>query len=200
MKRVELILASASPRRRELLAKLTPDFTVCAAAFDEHSVHADTPAALAALLAQGKCRAVARTHPDAAVIGCDTVVDVDGAVFGKPADAADAARMLRALSGRRHAVHTGVCVSCGGQETAFTETTRVQFAALSEDEIAAYLATGDAFDKAGAYGIQNGACRFVTAIEGCYFNVMGLPVAHLYAVLRSRGLLIIPTVDLSRNS
>lgn len=186
---MELILASASPRRRELLAKLTPDFTVCDAGFDESAVRAQTPAALAAALAQGKCRAAAQTHPGCAVIGCDTVVDVGGTVFGKPRDAADAARMLRALSGRVHAVHTGVCVRAGQAEERFVETTRVRFAPLSEEEIARYIATGDPFDKAGAYGIQNGACRFVTAVEGCYFNVMGLPVAHLYRVLRTMGLL-----------
>ncbi len=182
---MNIILASASPRRRELLAKLTPNFEARAAAFDESAVRADQPAALAQALAVGKCAAVARDCPDALVIGCDTVVDVDGLVFGKPKDAGDARRMLRALSGRAHLVHTGVCVMGGGRTERFVETTRVTFAPLTQQEIDAYIATGDPFDKAGAYGVQNGACRFVRAVEGCFFNVMGLPVAHLYAVLKS---------------
>ena len=182
---MKLILASASPRRRELLSKITPAFTVRAAAFDEHTVTETTPAALAEALAAGKCRAVAGEQPEALVIGCDTVVDVDGAVFGKPRDAEDAHRMLCALSGRAHFVHTGVCLCGGGREERFCETTRVTFAPLTDAEIDAYIATGDPFDKAGAYGVQNGACKFVQRVEGCFFNVMGLPVAHLYTALKS---------------
>lgn len=181
---MNLILASASPRRRELLAKIAPDFTVCAAGFDERTVAESSPAALAGALAAGKCRAVAAQHPEAVVIGCDTVVDVDGAVFGKPRDSGDARRMLHALSGRAHFVHTGVCIEGGGRAVRFCESTRVIFAPLSDAEIDGYLATGDPFDKAGAYGVQNGACKFVSRIEGCYFNVMGLPVAHLYQALK----------------
>lgn len=181
---MNLILASASPRRRELLAKITPEFTACTAAFDERAVTAESPAALAQALAAGKCRAVAAGHPQALVIGCDTVVDVDGTVFGKPHDAGDAHRMLRTLSGRTHLVHTGVCLCGAGREERFCETTRVTFAPLTDAEIDAYIATGDPFDKAGAYGVQNGACKFVRCIEGCFFNVMGLPVAQLYAALK----------------
>ena len=190
---MKVILASSSPRRQELMARITPEFTVCAADVDEAAVVPATPfgspALLAQRLAEAKCRAVAHAHPEAAVIGCDTIVDVDGAVFGKPRDRDDARRMLRALSGRAHLVHTGVFVCAAGRGTGFADTTRVHFAPLSDAEIEAYAATGDPDDKAGAYGIQSGAAKFVTGIEGCFFNVMGLPVARLYAALRDCGVL-----------
>lgn len=189
---MKIILASSSPRRQELMARITPAFTVCAAGVDEAAIRSapsGSPALLAQRLAEAKCRAVARAHPEAAVIGCDTIVDVDGAVFGKPRDRADARRMLRALSGRAHLVHTGVFLCAAGHETGFADTTRVHFAPLSDDEIDAYAATGDPDDKAGAYGIQSGAAKFVAGIEGCFFNVMGLPVARVYAALRECGVL-----------
>ncbi|MBD5095347.1 MAG: septum formation protein Maf [Subdoligranulum sp.] len=193
MNKMNILLASASPRRQELLAHITPDFAVCAADVDEAAVvraaPCGSPALLAQRLAEAKCRAVARTHPEAAVIGCDTVVDVDGVIFGKPQDPDDAQRMLRALSGRVHLVHTGVFLCAGSRRTGFAETTRVHFAPLSDTEIDAYTATDDPYDKAGAYGIQSGASKFITGIEGCYFNVMGLPVARLYAALRECGVL-----------
>lgn len=186
---MDIILASASPRRRELLARVVPEYQVCTAEVDERAIRADTPALLAQRLAEAKCRAVARGRPDAAVIGCDTVVDVDGAVFGKPADRDDARRMLQTLSGREHRVHTGVCIAAGGRELCFAETTRVRFAVLHARELEAYLDTQDPYDKAGAYGVQSGAAKFVTGIDGCFFNVMGLPVARLYAALRQLGVL-----------
>ena len=119
---MELILASGSPRRRELLSLYTTDFTVCVSDFDESTVTADTPAHLVEQLARGKCLAVAKDHPDAVVIGCDTVVDVNGEVFGKPHGVEDAKRMLRALSGSAHQVHTGVCVSRGGRTESFVDS------------------------------------------------------------------------------
>lgn len=190
---MNILLASSSPRRRELMARITPDFAVCAADVDEAAVvramPAGPPAQLAQRLAEAKCRAVAAAHPEAAVIGCDTVVDVDGAVFGKPRDRADAQRMLGALSGRAHLVHTGVFLRADGRETGFADTTRVFFAPLSPAEIDAYVATGDPDDKAGAYGIQSGASKFILRIEGCCFNVMGLPVARVYAALKELGVL-----------
>lgn len=190
---MKIVLASSSPRRRELMAHITPDFAVCCADVDEAAVVRTTPfgspALLAQRLAEAKCRAVACTHPADAVIGCDTVVDVDGVIFGKPRDRDDARRMLRALSGRVHLVHTGVFLCAAGRETGFADTTRVRFAPLSDAEIDAYTATDDPFDKAGAYGIQSGASRFITGIEGCYFNVMGFPVARVYAALRECGVL-----------
>lgn len=186
---MNIVLASSSPRRRELMARITPHFTVCAADVDERAVTAPTPALLAQKLAEAKCRAVLPQHAQDVVIGCDTVVDVDGAVLGKPADRDEAKRMLRMLSGRVHLVHTGVFLWAAGRETAFAETTRVRFAPLSEAEIDAYTATDDPYDKAGGYGVQSGACKFVTGVEGCFFNVMGFPVARVYAALRDHGIL-----------
>ena len=138
---MELILASGSPRRRELLSLYTTDFTVCVSDFDESTVTADTPAHLVEQLARGKCLAVAKDHPDAVVIGCDTVVDVNGEVFGKPHGVEDAKRMLRALSGAAHQVHTGVCVSRGGRTESFVDSCKVTFFPLSEEEIDFYAST-----------------------------------------------------------
>ena len=183
-----LILASSSPRRQELLRLITPDFTVLTADFDERALSAPTPRTLVEKLASAKAQVIAAPHPGDTVIGCDTVVDLDGAVLGKPAGPAEAKTMLRALSARWHYVHTGVCVLQNGTAHSFVETTKVFFATLSDDEIDAYLATGEAYDKAGGYGIQGAAAKFVTHIDGCFFNVMGLPIARLYAQLRALGL------------
>lgn len=180
-----LILASSSPRRKELLGLITPNFTVCAADVDERAVTAPTPAQLAGELGKCKCRAVAALHPADAVIGCDTVVDVDGQVLGKPRDRDDARRMIALLAGRSHLVHTGVCIRRGAWETAFTDTTRVTFAPLTQAEVEAYIATDEPYDKAGAYGVQGGAAKFVRRIEGCYFNVMGFPVPRVYEALKA---------------
>ncbi len=182
-----LILASASPRRRQLLALLTPAFTVAVAPVREADFAAPDPARLAQRLALEKCRAVAATHPRDCVLGFDTVVEVDGAVLGKPRDAADAARMLRLLSGRTHRVHTGVAAMQGQRTLCRTQTTAVRFATLNEAEIAAYVATPEPYDKAGGYGIQGAAARFVLGVEGCYFNVVGLPVRAVYEVLTELG-------------
>ena len=186
---MDLILASGSPRRRELLSLYTSDFMVCVSDFDESAVTAPTPARLVEELARGKCLAVSAQHPGAVVIGCDTVVDVDGAVFGKPADRDDARRMIRVLAGRGHLVHTGVCIAAQGRELCFAATTKVVFGALSDAEIEAYIATDDPYDKAGAYGVQNGAAKFVAGIEGCYFNVMGFPVSRVYNALKELDVL-----------
>ena len=179
-----LILASGSPRRRELLSLYTTDFTVCVRDFDESAVTAPTPAQLVEQLAIGKCLAVAKQHPDAVVIGCDTVVDVDGAVFGKPHDAEDAKRMLRALSGREHRVHTGVCICRGRRAAATVETTVVHFSPIAEDDLCAYVRTPEPYDKAGAYAIQGHAALWCAGIEGCYYNIMGLPVHRTAQLLR----------------
>ena len=174
----QLILASGSPRRKELLSLYTTDFTVCVSDFDESAVTADTPAQLVEKLARGKCLAVAAQHPGAVVLGCDTVVDVDGTVFGKPRDAEDAKRMLRALSGSTHLVHTGVCVSDGQRTESFVDTCRVRFFPISEEEIDAYTATPEPYDKAGAYAIQGRAALWLDGIEGDYYTIMGLPVSR----------------------
>lgn len=178
-----LILASGSPRRRELLALYTTDFTVCASDFDESAVQAAAPAQLVEQLARGKCLAVAAQHPGCVVLGCDTVVDVGGEVFGKPGDPADAARMLRALSGRTHEVHTGVCVSDGVRTESFVDSCKVTFFPLSEEEIARYTATTEPYDKAGAYAIQGRAALWLDRLEGDYYTIMGLPVSRTARLL-----------------
>lgn len=166
-----LILASGSPRRRELLSLYTTDFTVCVSDFDESAVTAPTPAQLVEQLAIGKCLAVAKQHPDAVVIGCDTVVDVDGAVFGKPHDAEDAKRMLRALSGKTHQVHTGVCIAKGDRAEHFVDSCKVTFFPLGEEEIAFYTATPEPYDKAGARGARpcgwTASRATITPLWGC---------------------------------
>ena len=173
-----LILASGSPRRRELLSLYTTDFTVCASDFDESAVTADTPARLVEKLARGKCLAVAAQHPGDVVIGCDTVVDVGGEVFGKPHSVEDAKRMLRALSGATHQVHTGVCISDGTRTESFVDSCKVTFFPLSEEEITFYASTEEPYDKAGAYAIQGRAALWLDRIEGDYYTIMGLPLSR----------------------
>lgn len=181
---MNLILASGSPRRRELLSLYTSDFTVCVSDFDESAVTAPTPARLVEELARGKCLAVSAQHPGAVVIGCDTVVDVNGEVFGKPHSPADAKRMLRALSGATHEVHTGVCISDGKRTESFVDTCRVKFFAIPEAEIDRYAATEEPYDKAGAYAIQGRAALWLDAIEGDYYTIMGLPVSRTIRLLQ----------------
>lgn len=183
---MRLLLASASPRRREMLAGLGWRFESSAADVDESARPGEKPDALALRLAEAK--AVAGSEPGAWTIGADTVVDLGGAVFGKPANREDAARMLRALSGRTHAVHTGVAVASGGGIlSSAVESTRVKFADLSDEQIAAFLATGEGDDKAGAYAIQGVGALLVERIEGCYSNVVGLPVFRLGRMLEDLG-------------
>lgn len=181
---MDIILASASPRRKELMQLITQDFTVVVSAVEESALKADTPKALAQLLAIEKCKAVAQDYPASVVIGCDTVVDVDGEVFGKPENTQEAERMLQQLSGRNHLVHTGVCMEIDGKQTTFTETTKVFFHPITKQELKQYLSTQEPYDKAGAYGIQGAAAKFVAGIEGCYFNVVGLPVSAIYQTLQ----------------
>ena len=179
----ELILASGSPRRKELLSLYRTDFTVCVSDFDESAVTADTPAQLVEKLARGKCLAVAAQHPGAVVLGCDTVVDVRGEVFGKPRDAEDARRMLRALSGTTHEVHTGVCVSDGVHTESFVDSCKVTFFPIAEEEIERYVATAEPYDKAGAYAIQGRAALWLDRLEGDYYTIMGLPVSRTARLL-----------------
>ena len=146
-----LILASGSPRRRELMSLITPDYTVITSDVDETKIAADSPAHLAKALATAKARAVAEGNPDDVVCGFDTVVECEGEVFGKPKDEADAVRMLRALSGREHRVHTGVCICRGRRAAATVETTVVHFSPIAEDDLCAYVRTPEPYDKAGAY-------------------------------------------------
>ncbi len=186
---VKLVLASASPRRAELLRNAGIDFLVRPADIPEQRQDSEPPRQYAMRLAQEKARAVAAHEPGAFVLGADTIVCADEHVLEKPANAADAARMLRLLSGRTHQVTTAVClVGPDGEETA-TETTEVVMTAISEEEIRAYVATGEPMDKAGAYAIQGRASRWVTRLDGCYFNVVGLPVPLVYRMLRRHGVI-----------
>ena len=179
-----IILASKSPRRRELIRNITEDFEVIVSEADETLPDGIAPEEAAVYLSSVKARAVARLHPDRVVIGSDTVVILDGGILGKPRDKDDAVRMLRALSGKIHTVVTGCTIICGGREHSFGEMTRVEFYPLNDREIEDYIATGDPFDKAGSYGIQGRGCLFVKGIEGDYFNVMGLPVGRLNRELK----------------
>ena len=182
---MKLILASGSPRRRELLSLYTTDFEVCVSAFDERAVHAENPAALAQALARGKCLTVSEQHPGCLVVGSDTVVELEGEVFGKPKDASDARRMLRALSGRTHQVHTGVCITDGARTESFVDTCRVTFFPIPEEELEQCIASGEPFDKAGAYAIQGQAALWLDRLEGDYYTIMGLPVSRTVRLLKS---------------
>ena len=179
-----LILASGSPRRRELLGLITRDFVVQISHVDEDAISAPDPARLALALAAAKARAVAADAPGQVVLGCDTVVDCGGEIFGKPADRADAVRMLHALSGKAHQVHTGVCVCQGDVCKSFVATSTVRFYPIEEATIQAYADTPEPYDKAGAYAIQGHAALWCRGIEGCYYNIMGLPVSRLARLLR----------------
>ena len=185
---MNLILASASPRRRELLEGLGLKLTICPAKGEEHPEPGLSGGETAKRLSRAKCLEVAAAAgEDDVVIAADTVVCLDDEILGKPADAADAARMLRALSGRDHRVFTGVTVARGDRVLSDFEETAVHFRALSEREIEAYIATGEPMDKAGAYGIQGRASLFVRGIEGDYFNVVGLPLCKLGQMLNELG-------------
>ena len=193
-----LVLASASPRRQELLRNAGISFTVQPADIDESPRPGEAPREYAERLAWEKAMAVFQQRTQDCVLGADTIVVVDEAILGKPRDGDDAVRMLRLLSGRTHRVITGVCLveavgsgqgSVGSEALPriASETTLVTMSDLSEDEIREYVATGEPMDKAGAYAIQGMASRWIPRIEGDYSNVVGLPVALVYAMLRKRG-------------
>jgi septum formation protein len=182
-----LVLASASPRRRELLTQAGFTFEVRPAHILEDPKAGEDPIAYVVRLAREKAEAVYTGLNDstATVLGADTTVTLDGHILGKPEDAADAARMLRLLSGRTHRVITGVAVVTADRTVVAAEVTAVKFLALSDEEMAAYIATGEPMDKAGAYAIQGRAARWIPRIEGDYFNVVGLPIALVSTLLES---------------
>ena len=181
---MNLILASASPRRKELLGLFRIPFLIRAADIDETMDPAAAPYDEVARVS--RLKALATPHePDDVVIAADTIVVCEGRVLGKPRDEADAVSMLTLLSGRDHQVMTGVTVLRGRQVSSFTEVTDIHFRALSEREIRAYVATGEPMDKAGSYGIQGGAALFCSHMVGDYYNVMGLPVCRLGQALRA---------------
>ncbi|MBQ3537205.1 MAG: septum formation inhibitor Maf [Clostridia bacterium] len=179
-----LILASQSPRRKELLAYITPDFTVKVSDADETLDGSLSPEEAVKYLARIKGEAVAKNFCNDTVISADTVVVSDNCVLGKPRSPDEAFTMLRMLSGRTHSVFTGVCIINPDKKICFAEKTLVTFTELSDEEINAYIMTGEPFDKAGGYGIQGRGSVLISSINGDYYNVMGLPVAKLNKVLK----------------
>jgi septum formation protein len=187
---MKLILASASVRRAEILHDAGFSFTVLSSAVDETPYPGETPHDLVQRLAAAKAELVAaRAVGPAIVIGADTIVTLEGHIFGKPRSTDDARHMLEKLSAHTHAVVTGVALIRlpDAERLTFVESTLVHFAALSANEISRYLATGEPHDKAGAYAIQGRAGRYIPRIEGCYFNIVGLPLARLQQALASLG-------------
>jgi septum formation protein len=179
-----LVLASQSPRRSELLRNAGIAFTIRARPVAEVRERGEAPEAYVVRLARAKAEA-AWEGRDEIVLGADTVVVLDGEVLEKPGGAASARAMLQRLSGREHTVITGICLRhAAGEETA-CESTTVRFLHLSAEEIEAYVATGEPMDKAGAYAIQGLASKFVVGVDGCFFNVVGLPVSHVYRYLKA---------------
>jgi septum formation protein len=210
-----LVLASASPRRRELLTQAGFAFEVHPAHISEDPLPNEDPTAYVTRLASQKAQAIFSQltretlgapgpasgtweasnldRHSLAVLGADTTVTIDNLILGKPEDLADAARMLRLLSGRTHRVITGVAVVTANRTEVAAESTTVKFFELSDQDIAAYIATGEPMDKAGAYAIQGRAARWIPRIEGCYFNVVGLPIALVSALLTPREIADSPT-------
>ncbi len=184
-----LILASASPRRRELLAVLGLPFTVVASQVDEDSPITE-PAVLACTLAEQKALAVAQAYPEAVILAADTVVACAGQLLGKPADQHQNLHFLRQLSGRTQQVYTGVAVWRAGQLLSEVGQTALTFRALSEAEMRYYTATGEGLDKAGGYGIQGLGAALVSLIEGEYSNVVGLPLSVTIQLLRAQGVAV----------
>lgn len=187
-KPVRIVLASKSPRRRDFFRLLGLDFVADSSDADEDIAGDQTPAEAVRALSQRKARAVAARHPDALVVGADTIVVLDGEILGKPADRDEAVAMLRRLRGRAHDVLSGVTLILpSGAEITECAESRVVMRDYSEAEIAVYVDSGDPMDKAGAYAIQNRAFRPVAQIEGCYANVMGLPLCHLARAFLQAG-------------
>ena len=190
---MKIILASSSPRRAEILRNAGIDFGTWPTDVDETPLPGEGAAAMVARLAEAKARAASTQsdspiHQDTGslILGADTTVELDGEILGKPENSADAREMLRKLSGRAHRVLTGVFLlqTSTGASRAAVETTTVTFAELSEEEIDAYIGTSEPFGKAGAYAIQGVAGRYISGISGCYYNVVGLPLARVYSLLR----------------
>lgn len=175
----KIILASASPRRKELLETAGAEFEIIVADVDESVPEGTKPEDAAIMTAEKKALAVAESHKDSVVIGADTIVVAGEKILGKPTDKTDACRMLSMLSGVEHKVITGVCLACEDKKITFAQVSKVKFYDLTDDEINAYVETGEPMDKAGAYGIQGKGCVLVEKIEGDYFNIVGLPVARV---------------------
>lgn len=182
-----IVLASASPRRRELLSKAGTEFEICAANIPEDPRPGELPVAFAERMAREKAHAVWKLKRGRIILAADTVVAVGDEILGKPRDSEDAVCMLHLLSGKSHKVTTGVCLLGEGFEDVRSETTTVEFSEMLEDEIREYVSTGEPLDKAGAYAIQGGAARWAKKISGDYNNVVGLPVDLVLKMLYERG-------------
>lgn len=184
-----MILASASPRRKELLSYIADDFKVIPAKGEENIPDGSSPEETVYMLSRQKAEEIYSTYKNETIIAADTIVSIDGKILGKPHDKHEAFEMLSALSGRTHAVYTGVCIiTKNGERMSFTEKTEVEFYPLSENDIRSYIATGDPMDKAGAYGIQEKGAFLVKGIIGDFYNVMGLPIAQLKRYLDKTNL------------
>jgi septum formation protein len=187
---LNIILASASPRRQELLHRLTDDFTVKISDFDEYKIpYKGSPSEYVVTIAEGKAAEVATKVERGIVIGCDTIVALDQEVLGKPSSEKEAFKMLQQLSGRVHQVYSGIALINVKTKRVLKDyvKTEVKFDRISEREIMQYIKTGEPMDKAGAYGIQGYAGAFVEEIRGCYYNVMGLPLNKCLKMLREMG-------------
>lgn len=190
---MRLVLASLSPRRADLLRAAGFNFEIFPVNLDEQFHAEETPHDYVVRLAEAKARAAALAVPDAVILGADTTVVCRGQVLGKPADQPDAARMMRLLSAHTHEVLTGICLLTAERSLVHAETSRVRMAPITEDEITWYIRTGEAMDKAGGYAIQGLASRFIEGIDGSYSNVVGLPVASVYNLLKALGCGILVT-------
>ncbi|MFH0780398.1 MAG: nucleoside triphosphate pyrophosphatase [Pseudomonadota bacterium] len=188
----KIILASASPRRQQYLRDMGLQFSTHTAAIDEHPAADEDPTAFVMRMALEKAAAIREHFPEAWIVSGDTVVCLDRRILGKPENAEDAVDLLMALSGREHVVRTGFCVTHGERRVQIVQSvsTKVRFAAFSEDIARAYVATGESFDKAGAYAIQGRGACLVEAIEGSYSNVVGLPICEVLQVLHEYGVIV----------
>jgi septum formation protein len=192
---MQLILASASPRRAELLQAAGIPFGVLPVDIDERFYPNEKPEHAVARLAEMKATAAMAMCPEDVVLGADTTVVIRGQALAKPVDAEDAARMMRMLSGRTHEVLTGICLGYRGRRLVHVEPTRVRVAMMSESEIAWYVSTEEPYDKAGGYAVQGLASRFIEGIDGSYSNVVGLPISNVYQLLKELGCDILGTAD-----
>ena len=186
---MEIILASKSPRRKEILTIAGIKFGVITADVDEN-IDEVNPERLVERLSFLKSSAVAENHPDALVIGCDTVVAINGEILGKPRDKADARRMLSLLSNNCHSVYSGVTVFYKGESFTFVEKTDVFFSLMTDIDIENYISTSEPYDKAGGYAIQGYTARYINKIQGCYYNVMGFPLNRFLTECAKRGIIL----------
>ncbi len=181
---MKIILASASPRRRELMKYIAGEFTAVSADCDETLPRGISPMNAAQYLAELKAKTIAQQYPEDIVIGCDTTVICGSEILGKPKDRQDCIDCISKLSGKTHQVVTGCCITFGGKISAFSDVTDVKFRKLSADKIEQYASTDEPYDKAGGYGIQGGGSEFISDISGDFFNVVGLPVTRLYREMK----------------